>query len=270
VKRVLKGVEPPKLIVYRQAKPQSTWEEMRDDALNNGQQAYQDCRSTVISDQMGLCAFCEIDIRDNAPFKCHVEHFHAKSDREDPHNWALDWNNMIGVCNGGSNKHVQAGGFYLEPRKENLSCDAHKDLKIQKHELPEQCEGWILNPLQIAMFPCLFQLEKSSGKFLPNSSTCAAVNIPDNQHQTTEQLIAHTIKMLNLNCDRLASERRKVIFDIERNKKQQRQAGYNAEQGLSNLVGRYFRTQWPGFFTTIRLCLGDAAEAHLKSIQFKG
>ena len=270
MKRALKGDEPPALLTYRHAMPQGTWEEMRNDALHQGRQAYMDCRSTVILDQKGLCAFCEIDIRDNDPLKCRVEHFHAKSDHDSAHNWALDWNNMIGVCNGGSYKYLHADGFYLEPLSENLSCDAHKDRKIQKNELPEQCEGWILNPLQIALFPCLFQLMKSSGELKPNSVTCATVNISENQHQTTEQLVEHTIIMLNLNCDRLTKERLKVLYDIERNKKHQRQAGYDAQQGLSNLVERYFRIQWPGFFTTIRLCLGDVAEAYLRDIQFQG
>jgi hypothetical protein len=55
-----------------------------------------------------------------------------------------------------------------------------------------------------------------------------------------------------------------IIRDIERRKKQERLAGYNAQQGLSNIAKYYMRQQLPGFITTIRLCLGKAVEDHLK------
>ena len=100
---------------------------MRNDPHFQGQQAYNDCRTDCITYQKGLCAYCEINIRDNDPLKCHVEHFHEKSDRTTSHNWALDWNNMLGVCNGGSHEFVKSPGFYRQPRSANLSCDAHKD-----------------------------------------------------------------------------------------------------------------------------------------------
>jgi hypothetical protein len=73
-----------------------------------------------------------------------------------------------------------------------------------------------------------------------------------------------------LNCDRLNQARLTVVHDIERNKKKQRLAGHSPEQGLHNLVLYYMRRQWPGFFTTIFLCLGNAAEAHLVETNYQG
>ena len=143
MKHVLKGAEPPTLAFYAQAAPKSSWEQMRDDPYFQGQQAYQDCRSACITDQKGLCAYCEIDIRDNDPLKCRIEHFHPKSDQTTAHNWALDWQNMLAVCNGGSIEYLTASGFYLPPRQANLSCDAHKDRMIQQGQLPACCEGWL-------------------------------------------------------------------------------------------------------------------------------
>jgi len=271
VKRVLKGSEPPSLTLYRNAVPQGSWDQMRNDLQHEGQQAYQDCRKTSIADQQGLCAYCEIDIRDNDPLKCRVEHFHPKSDKSTSHNWALDWENMLGVCNGGSNPYVSSSGFHLKPTDENLSCDAHKDRMIQAKKLAEQCSGWILNPLQISAFPSLFYIDKSTGFLLPNSATCAEQPPwPNNKHTDLEALVQHTIDMLNLNCDRLATQRKVLIRDIEANKKHQRSQGFTPEQGLTNLSRRYFRKAWPSFFTTIRLCLGEYAEAHLKSLKFEG
>lgn len=79
--------------------------------------------------------------------------------------------------------------------------------------------------------------------------------------------------MLNLNCDRLCMARRSIIWDIERNKKRQRDKGFSAADGMRNLAEFYLQRShatWPGFFTTIRLCLGVHAEAHLKLIGYQG
>lgn len=271
MKTVLKGGEPATLTNYRVAVPLGGWEEMKINPHFGGQAAYQDCRSQLVNQQGGLCAYCEIDIRDNDPLKCRVEHFHPKSDLPPPHNWALDWQNMLAVCNGGSYEYIGAAGFYLEPMSQNLSCDAHKDKMIQTNKLPAQCEGWILNPIQLTAFPILFSLDKFTGQLFPNSISCAAhPAIVNNQHASVEALVKNTIDMLNLNCERLNKSRLLVIRDIESNKKKQRQAGFDAQQGLGNLAQRYFQTSWQAFFTTIRLCLGDAAKVHLQSINYQG
>jgi len=271
MKRVLKGVEPPTLVRFKTAAPGSTWEQMRNHPHYSGQQAYQDCRSRCIADQHGLCAYCEIDIRDNNPLRCRVEHFHSKSDTTTNHNWALDWQNMLGVCNGGDNPHLTNPGFHMSPTTANLSCDAHKDRMIQQQHLPLRCEGWILNPQQLQSFPALFRLDKATGFLHPDANQCAiSPPFANNQHATNQLLVQHTIDMLNLNCDRLAQGRLRLIRDIERKKKEQRQAGYTPQQGLMNLAQRYFQIMWPGFFTTIRFCLGHTAETYLKENAYQG
>lgn len=270
MKRVLKGTVPHALDFYARAAPQSSWEQMRNDPHFQGKQAYKDCRTDCITDQKGLCAYCEIDICYNDPLKCHVEHFHEKSDRTSSHNWALDWNNMLGVCNGGSNEFVTSPGFYRLPRDANLSCDAHKNQMVQQGLLLKNCEGWILHPLQLAAFPSLFRLQMSTGKLDPDPVACGDVSWPGNQHASVEALVQHTINMLNLNCDRLTQERLRVIRDIEHNKKRQRTQGFDPQQALSNLARRYLHVQWPAYFTVIRCCLGQAAEQYLHAIGFAG
>lgn len=267
MKRVEKPAEPAQLETYRIANPASTWEQMRADAL--GRTAYDITRAQLIGGQGGLCAFCEIDIRDNDSLKCRVEHFHPKSDTATAHNWALDWQNMLGVCMGGSQRYQQPP-HALEPLPENLSCDAHKDQMIRTNRLAEQCEGWIINPVDLPASLCLFFLEKSTGCLLPDVDQCAVVNLPGNRYPSTLELVQHTIDMLNLNCDRLCQARRHVLWDIERNKKRLREQGVSSQQGLRDLAERYFRQRWPGFFTTIRLCLGAAAEQYLTDIGFQG
>lgn len=271
MKRVLKGNEPTSLTNYRKTEPQSSWQQMKDDPFSGGKKAYLDCRENLIDGQGGLCAYCEIDIRDNNPLKCRVEHFHPKSDITPGHNWALDWVNLLGVCAGGSYAYNSEPGHHLEPTDENLSCDAHKDRMIQSGKLLDKCEGWILNPVQLVAFPSLFRLEISSGKLTADPTTCAAsAPLPGNEHATVEALVEHTIAMLNLNCDRLNQARKIILWDIERNIKKQRDAGLSPQHGMMNLAQRYFRLQWQGFFTTIRFRLGDAAESRLAEIHFQG
>lgn len=270
MKRVRKQPEPATLHTYRVAVPNGTWEQMRDDVMLGGQLAYSNCRAQSIGDQAGLCAYCEIDIRDNDPLKCHVEHFHPKSDAAE-RNWALDWQNMLGVCNGGSHRFVTTPGFVLEPLAENLSCDAYKDHQVQSGALAPACEGWILNPLELRAFPSLFKVSPTDGHLEPDVRACLAIEPwAGNNHATVVDLAQHTIDMLNLNCDRLKDARLVVVRDIERNKKRQREQGFDAAQGLANLTRFYFRRNWPRFFTVIRACLGDSAENYLRVAGYQG
>lgn len=268
MKRVAKGVEPAALQAYRQAQPQASWDAMRDDALHGGQQAYADIRTQTHHDQGGLCAYCEIDIRDNDSLKSRIEHFHPKSDCSMAVNWALAWPNMLAVCAGGSYRYGQVP-HTLAPLEENLSCDAHKDRLIQKNLLAQACEGWVLDPLTLAGWPAsLFALSKSDGRLGANEAQCSQFDPwPGNHHADMAALLTHTITALNLNCTRLREARLRVIWDIERNKKKQRDAGLNAQQGLQNLVKRYLGQRWSGFFTTICLCLGMSAVDYLRTMK---
>lgn len=271
MKRVRKGAEPATLRVFCGAAPNATWESMRSDTRWNGGQAYVDARAQALVDQGGLCAYCEIHIGDNNPLKCRVEHFHPKSDLSRPPNWALDWRNMLAVCNGGSNRHITDTGFMLEPMAENLSCDAHKDQRIQGGDLPTACEGWILNPLELLAFPSLVKIKKIDGSLEPDLVACAHADPwPNNRLPSTADLVQHTIDMLNLNCDRLNKVRVALVWDIESNKKKQQARGISGPQGMSNLVNFYFRRTWPSFFTVIRSCLGQTAETHLRANGFQG
>ncbi|WP_458725457.1 retron system putative HNH endonuclease [Pseudomonas mandelii] len=267
MKRVIRLDEPAELAEYRAANPLSSWEQMRGDAA--GRAAYETVRLQLLNGQGCLCGFCEIGIHDLDPLKCRVEHFHPKSDTSTAHNWALDWYNFIAVCMGGSQRYLQAP-YTLEPLPENLSCDAHKDQMITAGRLTEYCEGWIIDPLDVPEFPCLFFLVKSTGQLEPDEQACADVTIPGNKHASTQELVRHTIDMLNLNCNRLCEARKRVLWDIERNKKSLRLQGIRPEQALRTLSERYFRHRWPAFFTTIRFCLGTAAEQYLTDMEFQG
>jgi hypothetical protein len=78
------------------------------------------------------------------------------------------------------------------------------------------------------------------------------------------------VEILNPNCERLASRRRKIVVDIDRRKKARRQKQCRPEEMSTFLIQRYFNGKWPEFFTTIRCCLGQAAEDHLRAIGYIG
>ena len=62
MKRCTKLNEPQLLTTYRGAKPEATWDEMRDDPFDGGQQAARDTKTTLVRGQRCLCAFCEAQI----------------------------------------------------------------------------------------------------------------------------------------------------------------------------------------------------------------
>ena len=247
MKRVEKSAEPQSLADFRTACPTATWEQMRGDALHNGQQVYADCRSQTGEDQRKLCAYCEIGLNENQPHKWRVEHIHPKSDDSSGHNWHLDWQNLLSVCNGGETE-----GCAETPLPENLSCDAHK-----------KASHLAVNPLDIPAFPNVFAFDKANWHLHADPDACATAAMDADKLQ-------QSIETLNLNCHRLARLRSKVLFDIEHRKKILREKRYTPENAAPILAKGYFQTQWPEFFTTIRCCLGSAAEEYLRSINYRG
>ena len=268
MKRIIKNPAPNSLIDYSSAVPNSTWEQMRNDGVNNGQNAYHDCRRQAVEDQQNLCAYCELKITSDDQTHCSIEHFHPASDKSKDNNWALDWNNMLAVCDGGSRS--KSNERIIFPLPDNLSCDSHKDRMIQTGKLPIKCEGHILNPLEIPAFPNLFTLDKGTGFYKSNDTSCTKAKISGNKYETTTELVDNTIDMLNLNCSRLAAMRRMLIINIDQNKKQLRLKHYTPAEVPTKLIERYFTKKWPEFFTALRCCLGETAEKYLESINYKG
>lgn len=277
--------EPTTLEIYRQAQPQASWDEMRNDPFHGGQQAYLDSKQTLIKGQRGLCAYCEIRIADNlAPetiaTKRHeqrVEHFHPKEDRDGSINWALQWSNLWAVCLGGSQRPPDGvpsdPNRYLPPLPENLSCDAFKDHQIKTGKLPASPEGWLLAPNEIPAFPLLFQFAPD-GTPEPHVENCAPLTMPSHHYSDTPMLVAKTIEHLNLGCPRLNRSRRIAKAQLEKQikKARERAPGAAPQAVLLSLARHLFShrvdSPWPEFFSLIRWRLGDPAGDHLQSIQY--
>ncbi|MCL1808444.1 MAG: hypothetical protein FWG42_01595 [Clostridiales bacterium] len=268
MKRVCKGSPPQKLNDYVLINPEATWDQMKGDNAQGGSQAAKECRDQAIHDQKGLCAYCEQEISSSKPHRCRIEHFHPKIDKTRTHNWGLDWYNMLAACDGGSRSSQEEQRAH--PLPGNLACDAHKDYLIQTGKIPVACEGYLLSPLVIHSFPNLFSLDKGTGYLKPDVASCINVEISENAFGSTTELIDHTIAILNLNCDRLAAKRRHYVVNIDQNKKTLRKKGIPPSDVPEKLVQRYFKKEWPEFFTTLRCCLGKVAEDYLKSVNYQG
>ncbi|MDR1111477.1 MAG: hypothetical protein LBP92_12510 [Deltaproteobacteria bacterium] len=267
MKLIKKGPEPESLREYKTHSPNQTWEGLRGDGLHDGRAVVEDCYGQVLADQGYLCAYCEctIDRKPDRESSCRIEHFIPKSCASLSTNWNLDWQNILATCQGGehlkSKHHLPA----------NLSCDAHKNHVMNKSNSMMGCEGWILNPLRLPLHVNLFSLDKRQGYLEPNDEACSSVKeIAENKHKTTKDLVLKTIQVLNLNCDRLAELRRKIIVNIDKNIKTMRVSHVRREDAPKILIDRYFAKKWPEFFTTIRCYIPDIVEPYLKSINYSG
>lgn len=170
---------------------------------------------------------------------------------------------MLAVCMGGSvTDHSQY------PTPENLSCDAYKDHLINKNQLPLVCEGYLLNPLGLSIAN-LFSFNRLTGELNVDAAACAAAEFKGvNQYASLEQLVKETIRILNLNCQRLCDSRLEVMYAYNRFIKQARETGQTDIH--QRLTQRWFSKPWPAFFTTRRILLGRTAEDYLQTNCYKG
>ena len=221
-------------------------------------------RNEIFDTQGGLCAYCETDGTKKSDLERRVEHFHPKSDTTaGGKNWHLDWENIFGVCKGGEQSDKS-----LHPLPRNLSCDAYKNHATLSDQALMNPEGHILNPLIIPVFPCLFLLDKGTGELLANEDACMDVLIEGNKFDSTHELVLSTIRILNLNCDRLMEQRRLVVkqYNIEVAKGRKRN-----DKDIHNTISeRWFGYRWPSFFTTRLILLGGASERYLTRILYTG
>jgi len=264
MKRVIKSSEPTELKTYRQACPNSEWEVMRNDALHGGKAAYDMIVDMLEADQCGICAYCEIKIsRKNNTTR--VEHFVPKALRHTRINWGLHWYNLLGVCNGGS-QNRSAPGHYLKPQKQNLSCDANKELALGttfSHPL-------LLNPLSLPAMQPLMRLDHATGDWRVHEINAKSLRWSSAPHTSGVDLVESSIEILNLNCPRLSRARLTVLRSVEKEIKQARLSGLDPSVFMPNLVKRYLGPRFREFFSVYRFRLGDHAETYLQSIGFNG
>jgi uncharacterized protein (TIGR02646 family) len=261
MKACTKGTIPDFLEQYQTDNPSANWEQFK----NECQQGYKNVQDQLQLDQGNLCCYCEIDTKSgfgNGKDDFRVEHFHPKSGVGDSsHNWALDWQNMLGCCHGGAEQYVTDSENRFIPKHTERHSDVLKANFVWDNE--------ILNPLKIPAFPILFRANPSDGSLSVHESNCLGAGV--NMGKASNCL--HPEK-LNLNSAPLKSLRKDTLDELIRQISEALSTGLTTEVAIVNLTKAVLRKDskghWPSFFTTVRSYLGKTAEDHLKNINYTG
>lgn len=249
MKKINKSLPPNPLTDFYSSNKQGGWEDFRNHLASK---SYDETKDIIFKDQHGLCGYCEDYLLNLDKSKRQLEHFHDKSDKDlSITNWALDWNNVFGVCNGGSDQ----GAIHPTPR--NLSCDAYKNHCLKS----AHTEGVYINPLNAPYAP-IFAFDKATGRLEPNIIICDSLNsYQPNKYADFRELVEKTIEILNLNCDRLNSNRLKVLHEYNRIITVARKK--NNPAMLKSLPEYWLKNKSLPFFTVRRCLLGPEAENYL-------
>jgi len=265
MKKICKSSEPQELSQYRNSHPQDDWNHFKRSGCN---QRYKAVANRLKSDQGGLCAYCEIDLKNRSTTADHndfrVEHFIPKSKSTPQQNYHLDWSNLLGVCHGGSERYVvDAIDRFTSP---DLHCDAYKD----KYGIDRSQN--ILNPLSIPAFPPLFTFSRD----VDTSKNGTMSVLLDNCKRSglSIEKAQNTIDYLNLNSQKLKISRGKVLNTLNKNLRAEIAKGTEMKAAIQKLckifLSRKADGTWSPFFSTIRAYLGSEAEDYLKLTNYCG
>ena len=247
MKNVLKSPEPEELKNYKK-RFSSQFKRWND--LKKNKETLNAIRDTLVSDQKGICAYCEMSLHEN---NRSVEHFIPCRESTKENNHDLDWQNMLAIC-------LPPGGMKdddLEnPQllKDLPCCGKKKDGFIP--------DGRLLNPLNLPTLR-LFKFSSKDGEIRPDEIACLKSGIPIENVQ-------FTIDTLELNVQRLKDQRLAVIDEINKELDDETIDINDLEE---KIAAEYFGNgidNWPRFFTTIRWVLGAGAERHLMNISYSG
>ncbi|EGR1562717.1 TPA: TIGR02646 family protein [Vibrio parahaemolyticus] len=213
MRKINKSQAPNELTIYAISNPDDTWDNFRG---NNSSDAKK-VKKKIFSEQNYICAYCEIDLCEDNVLEHHrrVEHFNSKSGwvvGDTQPNWHLDWNNVIGVCIGGTDRN-NAEQFVMP---DNKSCDSYKEHLETNHGESKKWLGKIVSPLEDNLSSDMFNYSLATGELEVNIEAANSKTFEHNDFATSSELLESTIEKLNLNCDRLNLARREVHISFER------------------------------------------------------
>jgi uncharacterized protein (TIGR02646 family) len=256
MKKVLKSPEPSELKNYKERSDQkmqsssrfSKWKDVK-----GNRETYDAIRTTLLSDQKGLCAYCEMALTTE---NRSVEHFIPCEISTKEKNHDLDWSNMLAVClDPGGLEKTNSQPIKIE--KSDFCCGKKKNNFVP--------DGRLLNPLELPVSR-LFRFNSEDGRIEPDDIACQQVGIP-------LENLEFTIEMLNLNVTRLREKRLAVIETIIETLNELDDGIIDPIDLDRQVAEIYFgdgTKNWPRFFTTIRWVLKEGAEQHLKEISYSG
>ncbi len=246
MKNVLKSSEPKELNNYKE-RYSTQFKKWNNVKSNRG--TLTAIRSTLISDQKGICAYCEMAIHEKS---CSVEHFIPCEQSTHKVNYDLDWQNMLAIC-------LPPGAIAndLELPHNSPCCGKAKDNFVPDERL--------LNPLNLTT-SLIFRFRSEDGEILPDEIACKQAGIPI-------EYAEFTIETLRLNVQRLKAQRLAVIDEITRELDERDDGSGSPTLLEQQIASEHFGNggkNYPRFFTTVRWILGEGAEYHLANISYLG
>ena len=217
----------------------ANWEEFRS---HNAGTSYRELRDTLARNQHGLCAYCEIELRES---RRQIEHVIPRSAEAAGNQGTLDVTNMVACCLGGTTKPggSDAGDHHREPIRANMSCGQAKG---NRHD------DTFIDPRDLPAVPSLMRV-RDNGLIEVDDRACQDADVvPDH--------VTGTIETLNLNAERLRLAREKwrdALVD-----KSQHLAGDadRMNEWIRALLTPDAEEGLPRFFTTARCYFGPVAE----------
>ncbi len=155
---------------------------------HNSGAAYRELREALTQNQHGLCAYCEIEIKEG---RRQVEHVVPQSDEKSGEMKALDIVNMVACCLGGT-------GLDEDTRRVETSCGQAKG---------NQNEENFVDPRALPAIPSLVRV-LDNGLIEADENACLTAGFAPDR-------VTRTIEILNLNVERLRSAREKWWNDLQ-------------------------------------------------------
>lgn len=251
------AAEPAMLGAYRERirKEGRTpdWDVFRDEDRD----ALQELQRELTKVQMGLCAYCEIDIHGMKPIQ--IEHYLPKSGdtlNAPSSQRQLDYRNLLLCCMGGvsrmnpsegASKNRDSADYWLSDSELSQSCGDAKG-----HFEPGDD---LLDPRTLRLTDRLFVIYPD-GMVHPDKESCHAAGV-------SVEKVESTIRVLRLNCHRLRyarqkwwETRKKIILPLLRQRREE-------PHHLRVLLGPNSDGWLQRFFSSTRYYLGRHAEAWL-------
>ncbi|MCK6523141.1 TIGR02646 family protein [Myxococcota bacterium] len=256
MKRIGTPVEPPCLAAWRDEHPDATWDEFRNenrDAPNGQRGCAKEVLETLIHAQRGLCAYCELSLREVPSHWPQVEHWHPKDPAQYPgHNWGLDFSNFMAACEGGE-KAAPDLGRSLPPIKKTKHCGSAKG--------NEDHTAVLLDPRRdVPQTPTIW-------RFDPNGGIAVSPDAPQAHKARAEQ----TITLLNLDSPVLRRLRKQHWIELENDVQSVWEELGDSEEGYRSAVAKVTAERLglspegrlDQFWSTSRAFFEDIAEAWL-------
>ena len=256
MKRIGTPVEPPCLAAWRDGHTEATWDEFRNehrDAPDGQRGCAREVLETLIQSQRGLCAYCEIELKEPLALWSQVEHWHPKDPARYPgHNWGLDFSNFMAACEGGERAQPDMGRS-LPPIKKTKHCGSAKG--------NENHTNVLLDPRRdVPHMPMIWRFDATGG-----------IAVSPDAPQTLKERAVKTITLLNLDSPVLRRLRKQHWIELENDVQSvweelgDSEEGYRSAQAFvtAERLGLSPEGRLDQFWSTSRAFFEDSAEAWL-------